>query len=284
MEHHTLLHAEKSFNCAFCEMSFLKRSELGRHINSFHQSDVIQKYGIIDRITAVGKSHDSPYLRKPNNFNGYKSKELIQHAPTTEDTSTPNHDADNHRKLPTSNKDRTPHTAKWSAYSVSSSCYSRAITPKSRYGDDDDGYGDEEDCIRVEDDTQDSTSFNNGNGSFIRRPMPPGPLELFDVFSIDALGMDEEPLRTSTPSVAKSLTPPVSTTNTDEPIRNGNGHDIDDGDHLQLPRRKNNRSLIAFHIDLFDKYIPPYDELFEKYLDNRKFDEEPEMVAMTAPT
>lgn len=264
-------------------MSFLKRAELGRHINSFHQSDVIQKYGIIDRITAVGKSHDSPYLRKPNNFNGYKSKELIQHAPSPENTTTSNHDADNPRKLTTTtNKNQHPHT-KWSAYSVSSSCYSRAITPKSRYGDDDDGYDDEEDCVPIDDDTQNSTSYI-GNGSFTRRPLPPGPLECFDVFSVDALGINEEPLQTSTTLTTKLHMPTALTTDTDAAIRNGNGHDIDDGEHLQLPRRKNNRSLIALHIDLFDKYIPPYDELFEKYLSNRKFDKGNEMVATTAQT
>lgn len=261
-------------------MSFLKRAELGRHINSFHQSDVIQKYGIIDRITAVGKSQDSPYLRKPNNFNGYKSKELIQHAPSPDDTSAPNHDADNHRNLPATNKHRKPNS-KWSAYSVSSSCYSRAITP--RYGDDDDGYDDEEDCVLNDDDTQDPANYN-GNGSFIRRPLPPGPLECFDVFSIDALGMNEEPLRTSTPPVTKLLAAIATTTDAGEPIRNGNGHDIDDGDQLQLPRRKTNRSLIALHIDLIDKYIPPYDILFEKYLTKRKFDEEHETVAPTVQT
>lgn len=271
MEHHTLLHAEKSFNCAYCEMSFLKRAELGRHINGFHQSDVIQKYGIIDRIAAVGKSHDSPYLRKPNNFNGYKSKELIQHAPSPDDKTTPNHTIDKNRKP----------QSKWSVYSVSSSCYSHAITHNSRHVDNDDGYEDDDNCVLIDEDTQDPGNCN-GNGSILRRSLPPGPLECFNVFSVDSLGMDDA-LGDETPTLPKLLAPLLMPTaqTPNEHIQNGNGLDIVDGNQLQLPQRKNNRNLIALPIDFFDKYIPPYDELFEKYLTNRKFNNENEMVTAT---
>lgn len=254
LEHHTLLHAEKSFPCAYCEMSFLKRAELARHINTMHQNDAVQKYGIIDRIAAAGKTQPSPYLRRPNNFEGYQSKEMIQRAPASENSSTISQNNNNHSNHTSHRRSAVTkrHRKLWSSvYSVSSSCYSLA---KSKYDEYDDEFDD--------DDDDDEDSYN-GNRIVTRTPLPPGPLECFDVFSIDTLGMDEE---------LSCTTKRFTSTDLMTPIRNGGG-DIDDGDHLDLPRREKNRTLIALNIDLFDKYIPPYDVLFEKYLTNKKHDE-----------
>lgn len=76
LEHHILSHAEKSYYCQFCYMSFLKRTELEEHTQVKHKTNTTQKKIIFERFTVHEKNNTG--LRKTYKFNGYQSKELIQ--------------------------------------------------------------------------------------------------------------------------------------------------------------------------------------------------------------
>lgn len=318
MEHHTLLHAEKSFNCDYCEMSFLKRAELERHINGFHQSDVIQKYGIIDRVTAIGKSQASPYLRKLNDFIGYKSKELIQ-TPSPE-TKVSNRNALTNQlssirfnsRIENRNGASTNPKSNWNVYSVGSR-YSKSssgnvpqnqiqqFTPRKiiRRTSDDIAYNRNHTELSAHSTYNDYTGspvpfyVNDSNSSgddkstninrivAKRSNTPQEPLECFDVFSVQTLGLDE-PLTSLSIKLNSLYSEKMYSSKTKFSANYKNGIDNkcngaavrgggsgDNNIDLQLPRRKINRSLITLPIILMDKYIPPYDVLFEKYLTNK---------------
>lgn len=83
LEHHTLSHAEKSYYCKSCGMSFLKPAELVEHAHTKHKTNMKRKKNIFER-RGEGNAH-SP---KSYQFNGYKTKELIQ--PRVSGTSTKN--------------------------------------------------------------------------------------------------------------------------------------------------------------------------------------------------
>lgn len=232
LEHHTLLHAEKSFSCDWCEMSFLKRSELARHVNKCHHNDVVQKYGIIDRVSAVGKTQYSPYARRSDDFKGYKTKELIQKKRTNEDD-----DFDYEQLMYRPNGSVS---SKWSVYSVSSSCYSRTQSIPNGFP-----------RPSIEEPTEvDDNEPEQWNGVSAE---PSHSLDCFDIFSVDLLGCDE------------SFQALAGQDDQAMPI-DDDGITVECIDLRPITHTETNRCLISFSIEIIDKYLPPYDELFEKYL------------------
>lgn len=236
LEHHTLLHAEKSYNCENCEMSFLKRSELARHSNKCHNNDVIQKYGIIDRKSASGKIQYSPYARRSDNFNGYKTKELIQRKPSNND------DDIDYEQVQYDPNDSI--SSKWSTYSVSSSCYSRPQSIQNGFS-----RTSIDDITDVE--NIDSENLNGFDEQITNS------LDDYDIFSIDILDENETFKVFNETQYNKSM---------DDGVENGISktmESIDLGKNIEI---NVNECLISVSIEIIDKYLPPYDELFEKYL------------------
>lgn len=324
MEHHTLLHAEKSYNCNYCDMSFLKRAEREHHVRRAHQHEVVQKNGIIDRKAAAGKSQYSPYVKKGRDFKGYKTKELIQ----KRNPDTDNDDTESiwTQRMHTS----SPTSSKWSAYSMSSSsCYSTLKNHanglmRSDVEDGDDNEIDETDADETElpsepvpvttdqaesietmettravetvdeietDDamepienienietseaieTVEVSATDEPNDS--DEPLVDEALDSYDIFSIDFPETD---------SLKRSEIDDYD--DDDYNASDGQQNDDDDGVHdefnneqidneisKKLMQRKNiNRNIILFSCENIEKFLPPYDEIFEKYLnrtDNR---------------
>lgn len=164
-------------------MTFLKRVERQDHTFRYHYNEPLRKFNIIERFSVPGKSTVNPYLRKPI-FQGYKSKDMIQIAPLPDPTPPINIGVENQ---PSTSGTQTlqPHDKRKVARSESSSCYSDTEEEKPQIGDEED-----DDIILIDDENFDPDGYSD-NGSFIERPMSPVPLEFYDIFSIDALGMDD---------------------------------------------------------------------------------------------
>lgn len=188
---HTQSHAEKSFDCDYCDMTFLKRVERANHINRMHHGEVIHRFGIIERFAFPGKSSINPYLRKSDIFEGYKSKDMIQTAPLPAETPPVNLDA---LYQPSTSGTQKPRNTSQAAVArrSSSSSYSDSDDdkPKPRRGRvPEDTEPEPEKNKKDKDGANPVAASNSGNVSFI----DPGPLSLeyFDIFSIDTLGMND---------------------------------------------------------------------------------------------
>lgn len=291
LEHHTLLHTEKSFNCNYCYMSFLKRAEIERHVRREHSNEPL-----VNKTSAIEIIYGAPAPKRLKEFNGYKCKELIQNFSTS--TMSPNNTTSSfnghivlRREAEYKIKEnkrlyQTRLANQWENYSTGSSCSSKSSGrssrnktptklvrestttryPNNNYREiknklmNDNNQKRINSRIEPEFDTRsNASSISDGTDSLASYPSLYTSCESLDTIepsirseiSTPVFDGNQSPSYTNEDSLPESMLTNYSLTDSEMQL-----------DSQSLPENNN----ISPSEDLPDKYIPPYDLLFEKYL------------------
>lgn len=284
-------------------MSFLKRAEVERHTQMFHANDKIQKHGIVKRTATPGKPQGSPYVKRVTEFNGYKRKELIQNNMTPIISHKTISGTYNPLSVPRSEAEyklnelerlyRTRLARQWEKCSMASSCSSRSSKPSSRhhrFNNKPKKLVRESTTTRIlnnryrknlstiSDDVSVRGIRNNGHSQFMLDTISNASSTIYgsnssinyqsfhssqESLSSIQTGQTENDLDTSPATTNGSL---ENNSISDESPNHTNASNRTET-KLQLATQSAiDRSLLSLPIVLVEKYIPPYDVLFEKFL------------------